>query len=123
MPTSQSTIDFLLDQLAESGAVTARKMFGEYCLYFAGKPVGLVCDNQLFLKNTQAARALMTEVVEGAPYPGAKPHLCITADQWDDRQDLGHWVRATAHALDDDAAKKPKPVKKPKTVRKGGSGT
>ena len=122
MATSQSTIDFLLDQLAESGAVTARKMFGEYCLYFAGKPVGLVCDNQLFLKNTQAARALMTEVVEGPPYPGAKPHLCITADQWDDRQVLGDWVRATAYALADDAAKKPKPVKKPKTVSKGGSG-
>jgi len=46
MSTSQSTLDFLLDQLADCGAVTARKMFGEYCLYYAGRPVGLVCDDR-----------------------------------------------------------------------------
>ena len=32
MATSQSTMDFLLDQLSGCGPVTARKMFGEYCL-------------------------------------------------------------------------------------------
>ena len=57
MSSSQSIIDLLPDQLANCGAVTARKMFGEYCLYCAGRPVGLVCDKQLFLKNTvQGAR-------------------------------------------------------------------
>lgn len=99
MSTSHNTMDFLLDQLADCGPVTARKMFGEYCLYFAGKPIGLVCDNQLFLKPTAAARALLTEVVEGAPYPRAKPHLLISADLWEDRHSLGQLVRATAQAL------------------------
>ena len=47
MGTRQSTIDHLLDQLAAAGPVSVRKMFGEYCLYLAGKPVGLVCDDQL----------------------------------------------------------------------------
>jgi len=45
-------MDLLPDQLADCGAVTARKMFGEYCLYCAGRPVGLVCDKQLLLQNT-----------------------------------------------------------------------
>lgn len=114
MSTSQTTIDFLLDQLGACGPVTARKMFGEYCLYLAGRPVGLVCDNQLFLKNTQAGRALMSEVREGAPYPGAKPHLCITADHWEDRDKLCQWVRATADALSDAASQQPTPAKKPR---------
>ena len=92
-------MDFLLDQLAGGGPVSARKMFGEYCLYYDGKPVGLVCDNQLFLKNTQALRDVLANATEGAPFPGAKPHLRITADQWEDRTALAQWVRTTAQAL------------------------
>ncbi|TXT40307.1 MAG: DNA transformation protein [Comamonadaceae bacterium] len=116
MATSQRTMDFLLDQLSGCGPVSARKMFGEYCLYFAGKPIGLVCDNQLFLKNLPQVRALMPEPVEGAPYPKARPHLLISADLWDDRHSLGLWVRATAEALDDLAAAKP--LKKPRAPAK-----
>ncbi len=99
MGTSQSTIDFLLDQLRGCGPVTARKMFGEYCLYFAGKPIGLVCDNQLFLKPTTAVRGLMPEPVEGLPYPKARPHLRVCADLWDDHHSLCQWVRATYDTL------------------------
>lgn len=113
MATSQSTMDFLLDQLSGCGPVSARKMFGEYCLYFAGKPVGLVCDNQLFLKNLPQVRPLIPEPVEGIPYPKARPHLLVSADLWDDRHSLGLWVRATAEALDDLAAAKP--LKMPRT--------
>ena len=99
MATTQRTVDFLLDQLSGCGPVTARKMFGEYCLYFAGKPVGLVCDNQLFLKPTPAVRALMPEPLDGLPYPKARPHLLVSADVWDDRHTLCQWVRATFDAL------------------------
>jgi DNA transformation protein len=106
MATSQSTVDFLLDQLAGQGVFSVRKMFGEYCLYLAGAPVGLVCDNQLFLRDDAGLRALMNEVVLGEPYPGAKPHICITADQWDDRQALGLWVRSAAEARHAAAATK-----------------
>ncbi len=108
MATSQSTIDFLLDQLSGCGPVTARKMFGEYCLYFAGKPVGLVCDNQLFLKPTPEVRALMPEPFDGLPYPKARPHLMVAADLWDDRQSLCQWVRATYDALPRVPALKPR---------------
>ena len=54
MATRQSTIDFLLDQLADLPGVRARKMFGEYALYLDEKVVALVCDDQLFLKPTPA---------------------------------------------------------------------
>lgn len=109
MATSQHTMDFLLDQLAGPLQVSARKMFGEYCLYVAGKPVGLVCDDQLYLKPTAAARALLQPALEGAPYPGARPHLLITADRWDDRAWLGQLVQVTDAELPMPKPKKKKP--------------
>ena len=109
MSTSQGTMDYLLDQLKSAGPVSSRKMFGEFCLYYAGRPVGLVCDEQLYLKPTDAGRALMREVREGAPFPGARMHLLLTADDWDDHHLLGQLVRATFDALPP-----PKPPKAPK---------
>jgi DNA transformation protein len=111
MATAQNTIDFLLDQLSGAGEVSAKKMFGEYCLYLAGKPVGLVCDDQLYLKPTSAGKSRVILVVEGSPYPGAKPHLLITADQWEDTEWLCDLVRVTARELPlpKPRTKKPKP--------------
>ncbi|MFZ5484052.1 MAG: TfoX/Sxy family protein [Pseudomonadota bacterium] len=99
MATSQDTMDFLLDQLSGLAQVSAKKMFGEYCLYVAGKPVALVCDGQLYLKPTQAGRDRVRQVLEAAPYPGAKPHLRIPADLWEDRDWLCQLVQATDQAL------------------------
>jgi DNA transformation protein and related proteins len=114
MATQQSTMDFLLDQLAHAGPMSSRKMFGEYCLYYDGTPVGLVCDNQLYLKPTEAGCAVLIRgqdgpPVEGAPYPGARPYLQINPDQWEDAQWLCELVRTTALAL---------PVKKPVVPKK-----
>lgn len=99
MATDKNTIDFLLDQLSKLGEASTKKMFGEYCLYLSGKPVGLVCDNQLFLKPTQAGKDKLDKVVEGSPYPGAKPHLLISGDLWEDSEWLCELVRATAREL------------------------
>ncbi len=111
MATDRNTIGFLLDQLSRLGEASTKKMFGEYCLYLSGKPVGLVCDDQLFLKPTKAGAGLLAKVVEASPYPGAKPHLLITPDQWEDAEWLCELVRATDREL---PLPKPK-VKKPKT--------
>jgi DNA transformation protein len=88
-------MDFLLDVLSDSRQVSARRMFGEFCLYYAGRPVGLVCDEQLFLKPSEVGRHLMKEPDEGAPFPGARPHLRISPDLWDDRNWMNALVRAT----------------------------
>ncbi|MFZ3019744.1 MAG: TfoX/Sxy family protein [Gallionella sp.] len=111
MATAQNTIDFLLDQLSGTGEASAKKMFGEYCLYLDGKPVALVCDDQLFLKPTTAGRAMLKQVIEGSPYPGAKPHLLISGDLWEEREWLCKLVWVTAREL---PLPKPK-VKKPKS--------
>ncbi len=99
MATSQGAMDFLLDQLSPLGEASARKMFGEYCLYLSSKPVGLVCDDQLYLKPTKGGEALLATPVKGQPFPCAKPHLLITPDQWEDSEWLCGIMRATARDL------------------------
>lgn len=116
MSTQQRTIDYLLEQLAEAGSVSARKMFGEYALYCDGKVMALVCDDQLFIRPTQAGRAYLGTVTEGKPYPGAKPFFVIEGDRWEDADWLADLVRATADEL---PLPKPRPPKKPRKPKAG----
>ena len=100
MATSQSTIDYLLDQLSDLPNVRARKMFGEYALYCDEKVVALVCDNQLFVKITPQGKAFVGEgYVEGRAYPGARPSMLIGAEEIDDGERLCELIRITARAL------------------------
>jgi TfoX/Sxy family transcriptional regulator of competence genes len=105
MSSQQSVVDFIVGQMAKAGAVSARKMFGEYGIYCDGKMVALVCDEQLFIKQTAAGRAFIGDVTEGAPYKGAKPCFVISAEQWDDDEWLAELVRVSTAEL-------PAPVKK-----------
>jgi DNA transformation protein len=107
MATKQSTIDFLLDQIAALGNVRARKMFGEYAVYYTEKVVGFVCDDTLFLKPTTIGRKIIKDLEEAPPYPGAKNYFKISEDLWDDREGLMHLISQTAQELP-----MPKPKKK-----------
>ncbi len=110
MASQQSTVDLIVEQMSGSGPVSARKMFGEYAIFRDGKMVALVCDDQLFVKPTEAGRAHIGAVVEAPPYRSAKPCFLIDADQWDDREWMTQLVRLTAAEL---------PLPKPKPKRKG----
>lgn len=114
MTTSQSTIDYLLDQLSSLPGVRARKMFGEYALYCDEKVVALVCDNELFVKVTSPGRALVGEHYrEGEAYPGAKPSMVIGSEEIDDAERLCELIRITASAL-------PAPTPKRRKARRRG---
>lgn len=110
MSTKQSTIDYFLDQLAALPSVDARKMFGEYALYWDGKVVALVCDDTFFLKITEPGKkALGRRYVEGFPYPGAKPYALVDESFIEDWQKLCALVRLTADALPTPKPKKRRP--------------
>jgi TfoX/Sxy family transcriptional regulator of competence genes len=99
MAFDQAFVDFILDQLQPAGPVSARKMFGEYGLYWDDLLVALICDNKLFVKPTAAGRAYLgTASVEASPYPGAKPSLLIE-EGLDDRAWLQQLVRLTVAEL------------------------
>jgi len=108
MATAQSTVDFILDQLAAVGDVSARKMFGEYGVYSAGRMVALICDDQLFVKPTNAGRAFAGKIAEAPPYPGAKPCLLISAEHIEDGTWLSDLIRISAKEIPE-----PKKKKKP----------
>jgi TfoX/Sxy family transcriptional regulator of competence genes len=99
MATQASTIDYILDQLVGAGELRTRKMFGEYALYCHEKVVGLVCDDQLFVKITDPGKTFVgARYAEGIPYPGARPYLAV--DEYiDDHEWLTELVRITADAL------------------------
>ena len=108
MASQQKTIDYLMEQSAEAGSMTAKKMFGEYALYCDTKVVAFVCDDQLFIKPTEAGRDYLGEVTEAEAYPGSKMYFLIDGDRWDDADWLAGLVRTTAAALPLPKPKKPK---------------
>ncbi|QNE32036.1 TfoX/Sxy family protein [Sphingomonas sp. NBWT7] len=108
MPTQPRTIDYLLEQAAGAGAISAKPMFGEYGVYLDGKMIGSVCDDRLFVKPTPSGRRHTEPVSEAPPYPGAKPNLLIEADRWDDTDWLADLLRLTAAELPAPKPRKPK---------------
>jgi TfoX/Sxy family transcriptional regulator of competence genes len=108
MATQQRTIDYLMEQANGAGTVLSKPMFGEYGVYVDGKLVGSVCDDQLYVKPTTAGRVHAEPVSDVPPYPGAKPHLLIEADRWDDAAWLGELLRVTAIELPSPKPRKPK---------------
>ena len=106
MSSEINFVEFVVDQIEDAGSITYRKMFGEYTLYVDGKILGLVCDNQFFIKPTAGGRAFLGDVVEAPPYPGAKPMFLIE-ELLEDGGRVSDLVRITAGELPE-----PKPKKK-----------
>ena len=77
MGSEQHFVDEIVNQLKPHIEIVAKKMFGEYGLYTRGKLFGLICDNKIFIKPTPAGRAFIGQVVEAAPYEGAKPSFLV----------------------------------------------
>ena len=99
MASSQKTADYILQQIQSAGAVSAKKMFGEYTIYCDGKVVALVADDQLFVKPTAAGKQFLGTVEEKPPYPGAKPCYFISGESWDDHDWLTQLIKLTAKEL------------------------
>jgi len=106
MPSDQKFVNYIVDQIQNAGAITAKKMFGEYAIYSDEKLFGLICDNKLFIKPTNSGRVFIGDVVEAPPYEGAKPSFLIE-DKIEDRTWLSELVRITVKELP-----MPKPKKK-----------
>ncbi len=100
MATKQATVDYILDQLVSLGEVSARKMFGEYALYFEGKVVGLICNDTLFVKITEAGKQFVGgHYQEGYAYKGAKASMEIAGDLLEDHHWLCELISITASQL------------------------
>lgn len=74
MATTEDFIRFACDQIADTGEVRYRKMFGEYMVYVNDRPLLLVCENTVYIKKVAAVESLLAEAPKGTPYTGAKEH-------------------------------------------------
>lgn len=82
MATTTDFIEYVCDQIKGCGSIRYRKMFGEYMVYVNDKPILLVCDNTVYVKNSDCIRERMTESSAelAVPYEGAKEHFILDTD-------------------------------------------
>lgn len=106
MASNPEYVQYIADQLSTAGEITYRKMFGEYGMYLDGKIFALICDDQLFVKITEAGRKLCPELEEAPPYEGAKNYLLV--EDIDDSEALVEFVTATCAELPAPKPKRPK---------------
>lgn len=114
MGTKAETVEFIIDQLSGLPNIRSQKMFGEYALYCDDKVVAFVCDDELFIKPTDAGRAYIGDPDEAPAYPGSKMYFRVSGDRWEDREWLAGLVDTTAAVLPLPKLKKPKKPKAPK---------
>jgi len=72
-----------MEQLQGIGAIRSRRMFGEAMVYLNDRPVILICDDTVFVKQHDAIRDLMEKAEIGIPYEGAKEHYILDIDDAD----------------------------------------
>lgn len=109
MASDEGLVQYITEQMEGAGNIRFRKMMGDYCLYCDDKVIGLVCDDQLFLKQTASAQKNLEGFPMGCAYEGAKPSYMI--ENIDDREFLARVVRQIADDL-------PLPKKKKSKVTK-----
>ena len=51
MSTSKEFVEYVCEQIHKIGFLRYKKMFGEYMIYVNDKPILLVCDNTVYIKN------------------------------------------------------------------------
>lgn len=110
MSSNISFVEYVCDQIKDAGNITFKKMFGEYGVYCNNKIIGLICDDQFFLKTTEGGRNFIIEhsldgITEAPAYKGAKPSFVI--EKLDDREYIVNLIKTTYLELPE-----PKPKKK-----------
>ena len=91
-----SYVEFIMEQMSGAGAITCRRMFGEYGLYCDGTYFGAVCNDRALVKITPAGEALLPDCPRGIPYEGGGEMFLPDAE---DRETLAELVRVTCAAL------------------------
>ena len=106
MASNRDFVQYVADQCAGAGEITVKKMFGDYGIYCKGKIFGLICDDNFYVKPTEAGRAVLRTIDLRPPYEGAKDYFYI--EDVDDHEVLSRLVRATYEELPEPKPKKEK---------------
>ena len=106
MASNLEFVEYVAEQLSEAGEITYRKMFGEYGMYLDGKIFAVICDDQLFIKVTEAGRKIAPQLTLAPPYESAKDYFLF--EDIDDKEFLVDFVKKTWEELPMPKSKKKK---------------
>lgn len=88
MATTNEYIEYVCEQLKGFGDIRYKKMFGEYMVYVNDKPVIIVCDDTVFVKQLECIKEKMKNAEVGYPYKGAKEHYILDIDNSEFSQNI-----------------------------------
>ena len=80
MATTKEFHDYVIENLRRAGAVSSRRMMGEYLVYFQNKLVGMICDNCFFLKPTASVLRHLPQAEMAYPYEGCKSLMVVVEE-------------------------------------------
>ncbi|HEX5749386.1 MAG TPA: TfoX/Sxy family protein [Archangium sp.] len=120
MARMDSYVEYTLELLEPLGPVQARAMFGGWGLYHAGRMMGLIIEDRLYLKTDDTTRpAFEAAGSEPFVYDAGKGRKPVTMSYWtppadasDDAHALLPWARRAVEASLRAAQKKPAAKKK-----------
>ena len=69
MATTKEYIAFVCEQIERYGDVRYRKMFGEYMAYLNEKPILLICDNTVFVRELPEVEPVMKDSTRNVVSP------------------------------------------------------
>ncbi|MEO8069328.1 MAG: TfoX/Sxy family protein [Flavobacteriales bacterium] len=108
MATRKDTAAFILSRLGHADRFSVYPMFGEFAVYADGKVVGLICDDQLFVKMMAESAVLEKCCEHAAPFPGAKDYYLVPENVIAEERSLPDLLLRMAAKLPYPKAKKPK---------------
>lgn len=99
MSTQKETVACILEKLKQDARFRVRAMFGEYALYADDKVVGLIGNDQLYIKIAPASAELEDKCEKDSPYIGAKEHYVLEESQYDTIRHLPEILTNIAQSL------------------------
>ncbi len=119
MSTQKETVEFILEKLGEPERFSVRAMFGEYALYAKPNPtsaqgsgvarvVGLICNDQLYVKILPESAELENICDKDEAYPGSKKFYVVEEGMLSTLRHLPEILLDIAKALPVPKKKKPK---------------
>ena len=76
--------EYVRECFSTVGDIVIKSMMGGYLVYFNGKLIGDICNNELFLKRTPTSDRLLADSELRYPYEGSKT-LMHVFDSFDDK--------------------------------------
>ena len=96
--------EYVHECFSQAGDIVIKSMMGGYLVYFKGKLIGDICDNEVFLKRTPTSDRLLSDSELRYPYEGSKT-LMHVFDKFEDADLIKELLKGMYEEL---------PEKKPK---------